>query len=351
MSQKPKILSDRPKCLRLSGRILMLNFVMAKLMSLEKPDVLTDVLKTLRLRGRVFCCSEMTAPWAMSLPASGYAHFHVIERGGAWLRMANEKHAQPLASGDLVIIPHGRGHVLSDQPDTKPVPLRQLIKGRTDSCQLMQHGGGGAQTLMTCGSFQFEAAGQNPLLAVLPPLIHLHGNRGRSVEWLEATLRMLADEARQPRAGSETLIARLLDVIFVQAMRVWMETQPFEKGGWLGALRDPQIGTALSYIHREPQRAWSVQTLASEVAMSRSPFAAKFTTLVGEPPLSYLTRWRMQIAADLLLHEGCTVSQVAERVGYEAEAAFSKAYKRFYGHSPLAHRRLQRQSERPSVSA
>jgi len=321
---------------------------MAKLTILEKPDVLTDVLKTLRLRGRVFCCSEMTAPWALSLPESGYAHFHVIERGGAWLRLAGEKQAHPLASGDLIIVPHGRGHVLSDSPQSKPVPLRQLLKGSTASCHLMQHGGGGAQTLMTCGSFQFENAGQNPLIAVLPPLIHLHGNRGRSAEWLEPTWRMLAEEARHPRPGSETLVARLIDIIFVQAMRVWLENQPNPQSGWLSALRDPQIGTALGLLHREPQRAWSVQTLANEVAMSRSPFAAKFTALVGEPPLAYLTRWRMQLAAEFLLRERLTVSEVAGRIGYESEAAFSKAFKRHYGQSPLAYRRQQ---ERLAVAA
>jgi AraC-like DNA-binding protein len=317
---------------------------MAKLTILEKPDVLTDVLKTLRLRGRVFCCSEMTAPWAMSLPESGYAHFHVIERGGAWVRLTNEKQAHPLASGDLVILPHGRGHVLSDSPQTKPVPLRQLIKGNTASCHLMQHGGGGAQTLMTCGSFVFENAGQNPLIAVLPPLIHIHGNRGRSAEWLEPTLRMLAEEARHPRPGSETLVARLIDIIFVQAVRVWLETQPSAQGGWLGALRDPQIGAALGLLHHEPQRAWSVQTLAHEVAMSRSPFAARFTALVGEPPLAYLTRWRMQLAAEFLLRERLNVSEVAGRIGYDSEAAFSKAFKRHYGQSPLAFRRQQEQA-------
>ncbi len=316
---------------------------MAKLTILETPDVLTDVLKTLRLRGRVFCCSELSAPWALSLPESGYAHFHVIERGGAWLRLAGETQVHPLASGDLVIVPRGRGHVLSDSPNTKPVPLRQLIKGRTAACHLMQHGGGGAQTLMTCGSFTFENAGQNPLIAVLPPLIHVQGHRGRSAEWLEPTLRMLAEEARHPRPGSETLVARLIDIIFVQAVRAWVESQPGAQGGWLGALRDPQIGVALGLLHREPQRAWSVQALANEVAMSRSPFAAKFTSLVGEPPLAYLTRWRMLLAAESLLRERLNVGEVAVRIGYESEAAFSKAFKRHYGLSPLAFRRQQEQ--------
>ena len=242
-----------------------------------------------------------------------------------------------------MIIPHGRGHILSDSPQTKPVALQQLLQGSTASCHLMQHGGGGAQTLMTCGSFVFENAGQNPLIAVLPSLIHLQGHRGHSAEWLEPTLRMLAEEARHPRPGSETLVARLIDIIFVQAVRAWVETQPQAQGGWLGALRDPQIGAALGLLHHEPQRAWSVQLLANEVAMSRSPFAAKFTALVGEPPLSYLTRWRMQLAAEFLLRERLNISEIAGRIGYESEAAFSKAFKRHYGQSPLAFRRQQKQ--------
>jgi AraC-like DNA-binding protein len=203
----------------------------------------------------------------------------------------------------------------------------------------MEFGGGGALTRMICGSFQFDNETRSPLRSILPPLIHLKHEHSHLGEWLEPTLKMLALEARQPRPGSETLISRLLDIIFVQALRVWIASEPPTSGGWLGALRDPQIGAALSLMHREPQRHWSVENLASEVAMSRSPFAARFTALVGEPPLTYLTNWRMHLAETLLTREGLNVSQVAGRIGYESEAAFSKAFKRYFGQSPLAHRR------------
>ncbi len=312
---------------------------MATLTSLEKADVLTDVLQTLQLRGRVFCCSELSAPWAMRLPTSDYAHFHVIERGSAWLQLADETQPRPLASGDFVLVPHGRGHVLSDHPKTRPKPLSQLIKGNPRGHHLMEFGGGGALTQMICGSFQFENVATSPLRLILPPLIHLKHEQSRLSEWLEPTLKMLALEARQPRPGSETLISRLLDIIFVQALRAWITTEPPESGGWLGALRDPQIGTALGLMHRELERVWSVEALAKAVAMSRSPFAARFSALVGEPPLTYLTNWRMHVAATLLTREGLNVGQVAGRVGYESEAAFSKAFKRRFGQSPLAHRR------------
>jgi AraC-like DNA-binding protein len=311
----------------------------AKVIALEMPDVLTDVLQTLHLQGRVFCSSQLSAPWALSLPASDFAHFHVIERGGAWLRLTGEKQWHAAASGDLLIVPHGQGHVLSDSPHTKPVPMRRLLKGSQASCHLMQHGGGGAPTQMLCGSFRFESRGQHPLLSVLPPLLHIKSGHGQLAEWLQMTLRLLTTEMQHPRPGSETLVTRLLDIIFVQALRTWIESLPPEQNGWLSALRDPKIGTALGLMHREPQRSWSVETLASEVAMSRSPFAARFTALVGEPPLAYLTGWRMHLAETLLTRDGLNVSEVAGRIGYESEAAFSKAFKRYFGQSPLAHRR------------
>jgi len=318
---------------------------MGVVVSLEKPDALMDVLDMLKPRGGVYCCSEMSAPWALSLPSDGYARFHVIERGGAWLRLEGAKQVTPLASGDLVIVPHGNGHVLSDSPKTKPVPINRLVKGKADSPILLQHGGGGAQTLMTCGSFQIVNGDYNPLLAVLPPLIHIPTGREHLNEWLEPTLNILAYEARHTRPGSETLVARLMDIILVQAVRVWLEEQPHDRGGWLGALRDPQIGAAIGLIHREPQRDWSVSSLAREVAMSRSIFSAKFSSLVGEPPLTYLTNWRLWQASRLLAEGNLSVGETALRVGYESEAAFSKAFKRHFGQSPLAYRRSQVQTD------
>lgn len=322
---------------------------MANITAIDSHDVLTDVLQTLHLQGRVFCSSQLSAPWALSLPASDFAHFHVIERGGAWLRLSGDKQWHPAASGDLLIVPHGQGHVLSDSPNTKPVPMLRLLKGSKASCHLMQHGGGGAQTQMLCGSFQFDQRGQHPLLTVLPPLLHIKSGHGQMVEWLQMTLRLLTTETQNPRPGSETLITRLLDIIFVQALRTWIESLPPEQNGWLSALHDPKIGTALGLMHREPQRSWSVEALASEVAMSRSPFAARFTALVGEPPLAYLTGWRMHLAETLLTREGLNVSEVAGRIGYESEAAFSKAFKRYFGQSPLAHRRQQQSASAKSL--
>jgi AraC family transcriptional regulator, alkane utilization regulator len=304
-------------------------------------DVLTSLLRSLRLQSSVFCRAELKAPWGLALDPQEYAHFHVVEEGSGWLRSSGEKQAQPLRQGDLVVIPHGGGHVLTDAPATRPVPLGSLIKPASPGGPhvVLRFGGGGAVTRLVCGAFQFGPSGRPPLLAVLPPAIVVRGHDGRPPAWLDRILGSLGDEARRDQPGSETVISRLTDVIFVQALRAWMQSQPDTKGGWLGALHDPQIGRSLALIHRHPERAWTVATLGAGVGMSRSPFSARFKALVGEGPLSYVRRWRMQLAGDLLVREPLTVAEVAERVGYQSEAALSRAFRREWGITPSAHRR------------
>jgi AraC-like DNA-binding protein len=300
---------------------------------LETPDILTDVLSTLKLTGKVFCCSELSVPWAMDIPESNFAHFHVIERGGGWLKVKATNQAISLASGDLVIVLNGSGHIISDSPETKPVSLNELLKHKKAACNLIEYGGGGIKTKLICGSFHFNNLVTNPLLTLLPDLIHVRSSQARMGDWLESTLKMLSYETHNSRPGNQTILTRLIDIIFVQAIRCWIEEQT-ESSGWLGALRDNQISAAIGKIHQSPNENWTVALLASEVGMSRSLFASKFTTLVGEPPLSYLTRWRMHLAASMLFENKTNVSQTALKVGYESEAAFSKAFKRYFGQSP-----------------
>jgi AraC-like DNA-binding protein len=159
------------------------------------------------------------------------------------------------------------------------------------------------------------------------------------MDWMQGTLRLMAAEARELRPGGEAVITRLGDILVIQAIRSWIETDPAARTGWLGALQDRQIGRAISLIHRDPGRAWTVASLADEVAMSRSAFAARFTELVGEPAMQYVSRWRMHVAVDSLREEGATVAELADRLGYRSEAAFSRAFKRIVGASPGAVRR------------
>jgi AraC-like DNA-binding protein len=301
-------------------------------------DVLSDVLGTLRLQGQVFCATQFSAPWGLLMPRSSLAHFHVVERGEAWLRLQRDQTAVSLASGELVILPHGSGHVLSDSRTTRPVRLDELLARQSGGERVRRHGGSGPETHLICGAFRFENAPDNPILSLLPPVIRIGARDDHAAEWLAPTLALLAGEARRGQEGSSVIVTRLTEVIFVQAMRVWIAQQPAGHGGWLGALRDPQIGTALALIHRSPEQDWSVATLARQVGMSRSTFAARFRSLVQAAPLAYLSRWRLNLAASLLRDDRMTVSAVTERVGYESEAAFSKAFKRHFGVPPRAYR-------------
>jgi AraC-like DNA-binding protein len=297
-------------------------------------------MDAVRLRSRVFCRSELKAPWGMALKRSGYAHFHVIERGGAWLRMEGRE-PLALAGGDLVVVPHGTGHTLADSPATKTRPFFEMA-GRPVSdrgCVVMRAGGTGPETRLVCGSFQFERPDAHPLLELLPPLIHLRPADSPAAEWLEATLRFLAWETREAKPGTQAIVSRLTDVLFVQVLRAWIESGEEGRGGWLGALRDRQIGAALAHLHKAPEKGWTNATLAEAVGMSRSRFAARFSALVGDPPLGYLSRWRLETAAGLLQDGALGLREVGERVGYASEAAFSKAFRRRFGSPPGVFRR------------
>jgi AraC-like DNA-binding protein len=358
MPERPSFLSDRPTDPRAAD---------------DAADVLTSVVDTLRLRTRLFCRSELRAPWSLALRASDFAHFHVVVRGGAWLHLdrLQADRAEPLAltGGDLVIVPHGAGHLLTDGPQPDPRALvalpassppaagpRAAPSGGTarhlsaagdpppgpihpGSCQVLRGSGNGPETHLVCGSFQLERRHTHPLLELLPPVLHLRPTEGTTSEWLEVTLRLLAREAREARPGHQIVVSRLTDILFVQALRVWIDTLPAGQGGWLGALRDGPIGAALAHLHRDPARRWTNESLARAVGMSRSRFAARFAALVGEPPLAYLTRWRLARAAELLLADQLSVAAVAAAVGYESEAAFGKAFRRQYGEGPGSWRR------------
>ncbi len=313
------------------------------------PDALTDVLSTLRLNSRVFSYSEMSAPWAVELPPGPFAYFHIVERSGGWLKLKDGKKARPLTGGDLVVIPHGGGHTIGSDPKVKPLTLKQFLRLR-DEGGLVKHGGGGPVTHLVCGAFQFENGIDNPLISLLPRFIHISGAREQADGWLDSTLRQLIFEARYTRPGSQIMVTRLTDLIFVQAVRVWLATQPKNEGGWLGALRDRQIGRALGIMHRDPGNNWSVESLANNASMSRSKFAAKFKRLVRESPLAYLSRLRLNLAATLLVAENdLTVGEVSHRIGYDSETAFSTAFKRRYGMAPGTYRRQARQDATETV--
>lgn len=314
---------------------------MSEILEHQGTDVLADVLDSLKLRGRLFCRCELSAPWALGFAAGVFAHFHVIERGTCCLQLQGEAGAVAVEDGDLLlVIPRGQSYQLSDNPRTPPIPLTEIVGNSQGGLRaVIRHGGGGRPTNLICGAFEFQGPHAGSLLAVLPQWIRVPKREHRSNEWLNATVRFLRKETRVPAMGSETIITRLIDVMFVEAVRAWLKDQPEGSAGWLGALRDPAIGAALALIHKAPEKRWTVPSLAAQVGMSRSPFAARFTALVGQSPMSYLKHWRLQLAAKLLQNKALALSSIAEQVGYESVPAFSRVFRREFGVAPGQYRR------------
>lgn len=303
-------------------------------------DPLGKALHHLRMSGAFYCRSELTAPWGITLPAlPEYVWFHVVTSGSLELEPGEEE-AVTLNPGDLALVTHGAGHALRSDPEAPAPGILKLEREEVSPrYEILRHGGGGEETLLICGAVRFDDPTARNLIAALPDLIRIEALRAPGMERMHGTLGLIAAETMHSRPGGEAVITRLSDILVIQAIRAWMDADPGARMGWLGALRDPEIGRALALIHRDPAHPWTVESLAREVAMSRSAFAARFTLHVGEPAMQYLTSFRMQVAVNALRDEGATVADLANRLGYRSQAAFARAFKRVVGVAPGAIKR------------
>jgi AraC-like DNA-binding protein len=311
-------------------------------------DVLSDVLRTLRLQNRCYGRFDLTAPWGVEVEAGGprSSHFYVIAEGAGWLEVEGGGGAVPIAGGDLVLLPKGGRHVLRDHPGSRAIPIKQVVAGyRRGPGHDFRYGGTGPLASMVAGHFTFEDGIGDALVESLPPLIHVRSDGGAMAPWLQTTVQFLTAEAEQALPGAETVVSRLADILFVQALRAHLASVTAGSQGWLRALQDPPVAAALRVMHEHPAQAWTVESLASHVSMSRSAFAERFTRQVGEAPLGYLTRWRMQKAARLMLDGDATLGAIARAVGYETESAFGKAFRRHMGISPGEYRKAPAPSD------
>lgn len=304
-------------------------------------DPLGEALHYLRMSG-VFCArSELSEPFGLALPPmKGCLMFHAVSSGRCWIEGDG---AEPhlLQPGEFLLVPHGEGHRLTSEPGQPVVPLFDVPREPvSDRYETLRHGGGGPTTTMICGAVRFDHPAAHHLVRLLPRRISVEP--WSAGDWLPSTLRFMAAEAQALRPGGETVITRLADILVIQAIRSWIAQDPSSQTGWLGALQDKQLGRAIARIHREPSRAWTVGELAEEAAMSRSAFAARFAELVGETPMHYVGRWRMQLALAGMQNDRLSIADIAGRLGYQSEAAFSRAFKRFVGMSPGAARRQRR---------
>lgn len=303
-------------------------------------DPLGEALHFLHMSGVVYTRSELTAPWAVDLPAlPDCVLFHVVTAGRCRLEVDGAE-ALELRPGEFTLVPHGEGHRIADAPDTPARDLFDLPREQiSERYEILRHGGGGAATQLICGAVRFDHPAARELVRMLPRVIRIEAWTSPQADWMQSTLRLMAAESGERRPGGEAVVTRLADILVIQAIRSWIADNPTAQTGWLGALHDDRIGPAILRIQREPGRAWTVASLAREVAMSRSAFAARFSELVGESPLQYLTRWRMHLATTWLRDGEVTLAQLAARLGYQSEAAFSRAFKRVMGIAPGSVRR------------
>ena len=315
-----------------------------------------EVLQAVHLRTAIFGKLDLRTPWRLSIPERDYLAFYVVARGSAWLDLGpaglESAHGTPdiaLSTGDAVLLLHGSAHELRDS-DRSDGPARHFD---FDRCPRSLHaeparlGGDGPVTSIIAGHFTLGSAPRNALLASLPPAIHLPAGAVAASPQLAGLVPLILSESASPGAGGSIVLARLADLLLVHALRLWT-TMAGRSACGLRAVSDQPVGTALRLMHARPAEPWTVERLASSVAMSRSAFAARFTELVGEPPLQYLTHWRMTLAAQRLREDDAVIADVAQAVGYANPIAFSKAFSRMQGVGPGAFRRAGRLERRAS---
>lgn len=305
-------------------------------------DALTQILNLLRLRGTVYFHTNFTAPWSVRVPAyRNVARFHLALRGTAWVRVEGVPLPLELSDGDLVVIPHGASHILSDDPVREPVMLDEVLSRTGYSGSGALNYGGEIRSnasRLFCGHFEFEEGAFHPLLSSLPNSIRIPSSEGITLGWLDMIARFIETEVRGGRAGAEAIVHRLTEIVFIQVVRSFVD-RAGDAAGCLAGVLDPHLGRSLSAVHLAPERPWTVEAMAREAGMSRTVFAERFTKLIGMTPLGYVTHWRMQLARRELISGDKALVRIAEAAGYQSEAAFARAFKREMGVSPGSLRR------------
>src|SRR5262245_8989994 len=342
-------------------------------------DALSDLLRAVRLRGAVFFYLKNADPWVAETPLSskiipavmpGVDHltpFHGVANGACWAAVAGEEPVR-LDHGDIVLFPHGDHHVISSAPGMRarsidtdiyfsprppqlPWSVRVSNDGAASPCF---EDAGRSQTTVVCGYVGCDAKPFNPLLATMPRMIRVSG-LAEGTSWIATFLRSLAEESDRKLPGGEAVLERMSEMLFVEVLRRYIDTLPPGQTGWLAGTQDPAVGRALALMHQRPAEPWTLERLSDEAALSRSTLHERFVTFIGQPPMQYLAQWRMQLAARWLRDTDAKVIDVALEVGYENEAAFSRAFRRAVGESPRALLRAHRSNltqvpERPRRS-
>jgi len=322
-------------------------------------DVLSEVLRAVKLDGAVFFNGVFSSPWCTREPdASTMASylpsrpkhvfiFHLVTKGRGYVRVEGDGRAVPLEAGDIVILPHGNAHLMGNGPPVTPIDaaphLRQVF---AEGGLLSQCGGGGETTTLVCGYLTCDPQLGQVFLAGLPTIVKVNIRDSPSGQWLEDTFRYSVDHAEASGPGGAAVIAKLSELLFVETLRRYIAQLPPTQTGWLAGVRDPDVGKALALLHRQPSHPWTIASLANEVGVSRSVLAERFRHYLSDTPMGYLTRWRLQLAAQVLTSTSKSVAEVASDVGYESEPSFNRAFKREFGVPPARFRSQARGSQR-----
>ncbi len=339
-------------------------------------DILSDTLRVVRMTGAVFFRADLGSPWAFHSPPADELRshlrsdsecltlFHIVDRGQCWITIDGVVSFM-LREGDAVVFPHGSAHVMSslrEPPESEihTIPIEALVRDSREGVASVSFGGQGDQTRMVCGYLQCDQK-FNPLVGALPAVLWLrpggHEDSPLHVQdrrfapwcvvrldkgqWLETTLRHTMEEVKRGGPGNAAMLSRLSEIMYVEVLRRYMQQLPGEVEGWLAAVRDRSVGKVLELMHAWPDRAWTVEELASAAAVSRSSLAQRFAALLGETPMQYLAAWRMQVAKYLLRQTNLTIADIASRTGYASEVAFNHAFKRYVGDPPVAWRNAE----------
>src|SRR5262245_9469698 len=338
-------------------------------------DTLSELLRAVRLRGALFFYIEGSEPWVAETPRSrefcaavmpGVDHvipFHGIARGSCWAAIVGEEPVR-LNEGDVVVFPQGDHHAISSTPGLRAkrvdpgiyfaprppqLPFALRVNERGEATALLE-GGGAERTSIVCGYLGCDSKPFNPLLASMPRVLRMSGLAAGGGSWVASLLRLVVDESNRRRPGGEAVLERMSEMLFVEVLRRYADDLPADQTGWLAGMRDPAVGRALALMHERPTVPWTLERLGEEAALSRSTLHERFVHFIGQPPMQYLAQWRMQLAARRLRDSDAKVADVAAEVGYENEAAFSRAFRRAVGESPGAWRRARRTGEKAHVA-
>jgi AraC-like DNA-binding protein len=294
-------------------------------------DALSDILTSIRLKSSVYFRRDFSAPWGMKFDQSTYALFHIVVRGKCLLKFDTDKPAFELSVGDIVVFPKGNAHWIADDQKSIRVNSKDVVNAILRNRPIFS--GDGNPTTLICGHFEFDGELDHPLISNLPKLIYIPDKDRRELTWLERVANLINYETDSGKAGSEVVITKLAEVLFIHILRTYM-LQKNKTNDFFAALKDKQINNALDLIHGEPKNNWKLFDIAKQVGMSRSAFAQRFKNIVGLTPMQYITKWRMIKAKELLTYRQLSIIEIAEQVGYLSEAAFIRAFKRHHKINP-----------------